>query len=169
MKNLLLILSLISTQAFALSITKNNGDTVKLEDLNAKAILIVNIATQCGYTNQLDNLEKVHKKYKDKGLVVIGMPSNDFGGQTPESDSEVAKFCKLKYGASYTLSKKTPVKGDNKHPLIASLIKQDGEGEIRWNFEKFLLNKDGKLVKRFRSGVKPDSEEITSQIESILK
>ena len=149
MKTLLLIISLVTTQAFAVSITKNNGETIKLEDLKGKAVLVVNIATQCGYTPQLDNLEKVHQKYKDKGLVVIGIPSNDFGGQTPESDKEVAKFCKINYGAS--------------------LIKQDGEGEIRWNFEKFLIGKDGKLVKRFRSGVKPDSDEVTSKIEKQLK
>lgn len=169
MKTLLLIISLVTTQAFAVSITKNNGETIKLEDLKGKAVLVVNIATQCGYTPQLDNLEKVHQKYKDKGLVVIGIPSNDFGGQTPESDKEVAKFCKINYGASYTLSKKSVVKGDGKHPLIANLIKQDGEGEIRWNFEKFLIGKDGKLVKRFRSGVKPDSDEVTSKIEKQLK
>tara|TARA_Y100000385_G_C13028436_1_gene609567 strand:+ start:488 stop:991 length:504 start_codon:yes stop_codon:yes gene_type:complete len=165
---LFLILSLLSFNIFAQDLMKSSGGKISLKDFKGKPILVVNIATQCGYTKQLENLQKLHKKYESKGLVVIGVPSNDFGGQTPESDIEVKKFCKLNYGATYTIAKKTTVKGKKKDSFFQSLIDQDGGKEISWNFEKFLLGKDGKLLKRFRSSVKPDSKEITSEIEKML-
>ena len=133
-------------------------------------VLVVNIATECGYTPQLDGLEKVYKKYQSQGLTVIGVPSNDFLGQTPQNDEEVEKFCKLNYGASFPITKKAVVKGDEKISLIKKLIDQaDEKGEIKWNFEKFLVSSDGKTVKRFRSGVKPEDKELTSAIEEMLK
>lgn len=143
--------------------------TMDLSQYKGKPVLISNIATKCGYTPQLEGLESVYKKYKDKGLVVIGIPSNDFGGQTPEDEEGVKKFCKLNYGVSFPLTAKTVVKGEKKHPLITHLLSQsDNKDEIAWNFEKFLLDKDGKVVSRFKSSVKPDSKEITEKITSIL-
>ena len=139
-------------------------------DFGKGAVLVVNIATQCGYTPQLDELEKLHQNYKDKGLTVIGIPSNDFGGQTPESDEEVAKFCKLNYGASFQISKKHVVTGDEKLPLVKKLIDaSNSKNEIKWNFEKFLISKDGKVVQRFSSSVTPDSKELLSKIDAALK
>jgi len=139
-------------------------------ELKEGPVLVVNIATECGYTPQLDGLEKVYKKYQAQGLTVLGVPSNDFMGQTPQNDEDVAKFCKLNYGASFPITKKVVVKGDEKVSLIKKLIDQaDEKGEIKWNFEKFLVSADGKTVKRFRSGVKPEDKELTSAIEEMLK
>lgn len=140
-----------------------------LNEYKGKPILIVNIATQCGYTKQLDGLEKIYEKYKSKGLVVLGVPSNDFGGQTPEADNDVKKFCKLRYGVTFPLTTKQVVKGEGKHPLIAQLTTVDGKSqEIAWNFEKFLLDKSGKLVGRFKSSVEPQSDELVKNIEKVL-
>lgn len=141
-----------------------------LEEYKGKSILLVNIATQCGYTKQLDGLEKLYSKYKDKGLVIIGIPSNDFGGQTPEQDADVKKFCKLRYGVTFPLTTKQVVKGEKKHPLIAKLITADGQSsEIGWNFEKFLVNKKGEFAGRFKSSVEPMSDELVKSIEATLK
>lgn len=139
-------------------------------DFGSGPVLVVNIATQCGYTPQLDALEKLNKEYKGKGLTIIGVPSNDFGGQTPESDEEVAKFCKLNYGATFQISKKKTVVGTEKDQLITKLIKaSNNEKEIKWNFEKFLISKDGKVVQRFSSNITPDSKEFISKIDASLK
>ena len=162
-------LSSFASNLYEQSIKTIEGKEVKLSQYKGKALLFVNIATQCGYTGQLEGLEAINKKYSKKGLVVIGVPSNDFGGQTPESEKEVAKFCKLNYGVSFPLTAKTSVKGKDKHPVIKSLIDQaKSKDEIAWNFEKFLVNKDGQLVDRFKSSVKPESKELTSKIESVL-
>jgi glutathione peroxidase len=143
--------------------------TMDLSQYKGKPVLITNIATQCGYTPQLEGLESVYKKFKGKGLVVIGIPSNDFGGQTPEDEEGVKKFCKINYGVSFPLTAKTVVKGDKKHPLISHLLSQsDNKDEIAWNFEKFLLDKEGKVVGRYKSSVKPESKEITEKITSLL-
>lgn len=138
--------------------------------LGSGPVLVVNIATQCGYTPQLDELEALSKKYKEQGLTIVGVPSNDFGGQTPEADEAVADFCKINYGVTFPLTKKAVVSGDKKIPLMKKLTTSaDEKGEIKWNFEKFLVSSDGKEVKRFRSGVKPESKELASAIESMLK
>lgn len=168
MKQLLILTILLSFNTFGKNLEKTNGSKIDLKSFSGKPVLIVNIATQCGYTPQLDALQKLHKKYSSKGLVVIGVPSNDFGGQTPETNEGVKKFCKLNYGADYIISKKTIVKGEKKHPVFKTLISQDNDKEISWNFEKFLIGKKGKLIKRYRSNVKPTSKEITQEIENLL-
>ncbi len=140
-----------------------------LKQYKGQPVLMVNIATQCGYTPQLDGLEKLYNQYKAKGFVVVGVPSNDFGSQTPESNEGVKKFCLLNYGVSFPLTEKVVVKGDQKHPLIANLISQSSDKkEIGWNFEKFLIDKEGKLVERFSSSVKPEDKELTEKIASLL-
>ncbi len=153
-------------------ITIIDGNTPRettLNDYRGKALLIVNIATQCGYTQQLDTLEKLYEKYKSKGLVVLGIPSNDFGGQTPEADQDVEKFCKLRYGVTFPLTSKQTVKGGSKHPLVAELIAADGKNqEIAWNFEKFVVDKQGRLAGRFKSDVPPNSEALMGVIEEAL-
>ena len=171
MKKLLLTLLLLAAPMataadfYDQSIKSINGTSLDLSAYKGKPVLVVNIATQCGYTGQLDGLEKLHDKYKEKGLVVLGIPSNDFGGQTPESETDVAKFCKMNYGVSFPLTAKTVVKGSEKHPLIKTLA---GSEEIDWNFEKFLVGKDGSLKGRYKSKVKPSDDELVKAIEAAL-
>jgi len=140
-----------------------------LKNYEKKAILFVNIATKCGYTGQLDGLEKIYQKYKEKDLVVIGIPSNDFGGQTPENNQDVAKFCKLNYGVTFPLTQKTKVIGETKSELYKYLLTQSDNNEIEWNFTKFLFDKNGKLVKRYPSSTSPSNEEFIKDIENSLK
>ncbi len=168
------ILCFVQPQAWAKSIhlekiNKIGGKPMDLSEYKGKPVLFVNIATKCGYTPQLDGLEKLYQKYKEKGLMVVGIPSNDFGGQTPEANDEVKKFCKLNYGVTFPLTEKTVVKGEDKHPLIENLVSQsENKAEIGWNFEKFLVDKDGKLVERYGSAVKPDDSKLTDKIASVL-
>ncbi len=145
------------------------GQAMDLSAYKGKPVLLVNIATQCGYTPQLKGLEGLYQKYKEKGLVVIGIPSNDFGGQTPQENKDVKKFCELNYGVTFPLTIKTVVKGQEKHPLISHLIKESGDSnDIGWNFEKFLVGKDGKVIGRFSSSVKPDDKTLEQKIMSQL-
>ncbi len=180
MKSLLYLSSLIASllliqpAAWATSlhgqkINNIGGKPMDLTQYKGKPVLMVNIATKCGYTPQLEGLEALYQKYKDKGLVVVGIPSNDFGGQTPEDNEGVKKFCKLNYGVSFPLTEKAVVKGEKKHPLIANLISQsDNKKDIEWNFEKFLIDKNGQLVERYGSSVKPEDKELTDKIVSLL-
>lgn len=157
---------LFAGDLYSLEVVKTDGEKLKLADLKGKTVLFVNVATRCGYTGQLDDLEKLYQKYKAKNFMIVGVPSNDFGGQTPEGNKEVAKFCRLKYGVTFPLTTKTPVIGNKKPELIKLLL--NGGGDIGWNFEKFLVNKEGKVVGRFKSSVTPLSNDLTKKIESIL-
>jgi glutathione peroxidase-family protein len=170
-RNIILSLFISMAQVFAgdlysLEVVKTDGEKLKLANLKGKTVLFVNVATRCGYTGQLDDLEKLYQKYKAKNFMIVGVPSNDFGGQTPEGNKEVAKFCRLKYGVTFPLTTKTPVIGSQKPELIKLLL--NGGGDIVWNFEKFLVNKEGKVVDRFKSSVTPLSNDLTKKIESIL-
>lgn len=131
-----------------------------------KAYLIVNTASECGYTSQYSGLQKLHETYKDQGLVVMGFPSNDFGGQEPGKNEKIKKFCKLNYGVNFPLFSKGPVKGKKAQPLFQWLTKEDGQ--ISWNFEKFLVDSNGKVIKRFRSGVTPESDTIKNALTGLL-
>lgn len=147
----------------------NSGVALDLAEYKGKVVLVVNIATRCGYTGQLDGLEKIYKKFKDKGFVVLGVPSNDFGSQTPEGNDEVKKFCKANYNVSFPLTAKVVVKGPQKDPLFKWLTKTEkGETEIAWNFEKFLVDRNGKLISRFSSGVEPEEAQIMTAINAAL-
>lgn len=163
---ILLPFSVYSAGLFDLTMKKTNGEELKLSSLKGKTVLFVNVATRCGYTGQLDDLEKLYQKYKDKNFMIVGIPSNDFGGQTPEGNKEVAKFCRLKYGVTFPLTAKTPVTGSQKPDLIKLLL--NGGQDIGWNFEKFLVNKEGKIVDRFKSHVTPLGAELTKKIEGVL-
>ncbi len=161
-----LMTSVLAADLYDLKMKKTDGETLSFSELKGKTVLFVNVATRCGYTGQLDDLEKLYQKYKGKDFLIVGIPSNDFGGQTPEGNKEVAKFCRLKYGVSFPLTAKTPVKGDGKPELIKLLLQ--GQEDIGWNFEKFLVDKNGKVVQRFKSHVEPMASELTKKIESVL-
>jgi glutathione peroxidase len=144
-----------------------DGSSIDLSDYKGKKILIVNTASQCGYTPQYDELQSLYEKYKGK-LVVIGFPANNFGGQEPGSNTEINEFCKKNYGVTFPMAEKVSVKGADIHPLFAYLTaeakKMGVEDPIRWNFTKFLVDEKGKLVAVFPSKVKPMSEEITKYL-----
>jgi glutathione peroxidase len=147
-----------------------NDHPTSLKAYSGKVVLLVNVASKCGFTPQYTALEAIYNKYKDKGLVIVGVPSNDFGGQEPGSAEEIVTFCKSKYDVTFPLMAKIHVVGAEKHPLYAALTGPDSAfpGEVKWNFQKFLIGRDGVLVGRFMSQVKPDSTEITQAIETAL-
>ena len=147
------------------------GKDFPMSELKGKVVLIVNIASQCGYTYQLSDLETLYQKYKSKGLVVLGVPTNDFGGQTPENDKDMAQFCSKKYNVTFPLLAKKTVQGKEKRELYKLLTEKSPgklKGEIAWNFVKFLVNKNGEVVGRYSSDVKPNDKELISKIESLL-
>ncbi|MHC6644978.1 glutathione peroxidase [Alteromonas sp. HB246098] len=144
-------------------ITLNNGEQTTLEQYKGKVLLIVNTASKCGFTPQYEGLEALYKKYKDRGFEVLGFPCDQFGHQEPGSDSVIAQFCSLTFGVSFPLFKKTNVNGPDANPLFEAL-KQDAPGllgtkRIKWNFTKFLVNAEGKVLKRYAPTVKPESIE----------
>ena len=169
-----IILSLISFQVLGFQevpLTKIKGGSLKISELNKGPTLIVNIATKCGLTGQLDDLEKLYQKYKHQGFTVVGIPSNDFMGQTPEGNEEVAEFCRLKYGVSFPLIEKMVVKGEKKSAFYQQLIKSSSrpDDEISWNFEKFLLNSKGEVVARFSPQAAPLNGEVEEKLKSLVK
>ncbi|HRQ88723.1 MAG TPA: glutathione peroxidase [Bacteroidia bacterium] len=152
-------------------VTDIQGKEVDLADYKGKVLLIVNVASKCGATPQYDPLQALHAKYADKGLVVLGFPANNFGGQEPGSDEEIAEFCTTKYSVAFPMFSKVSVKGDDKAPLfgyLTSAANPDKQGDIGWNFEKFLIGKDGKLVRRFATRTKPDDATVIAAIEEAL-
>ena len=147
------------------------GDTVSLADYSGKLVLIVNTASKCGYTPQYEGLQKLYENYSEKGLVILGFPANNFMNQEPGTDEDILTFCQENYGVTFPMFSKVSVKGDDQDPLFTLLTEAknpDFTGNIRWNFEKFLVNKEGQLVRRFRSGTKPDSKEFIGAIEQLL-
>lgn len=166
---------IIGTLAFAnmlltSEIESFDGKKISLSSFENKVLLVVNIATQCGYTPQLEGLEALYQNFKGKGLVIIGIPSNDFGGQTPEDSVKVNDFCKLNYGVTFPLMKKVEVKGPNKSEFIKTLIaSSENQDEIAWNFEKFLINKKGLVIHRFKSAISPNDPNLIKEIEEALK
>jgi glutathione peroxidase len=146
-----------------------NGEDQPLSQYTGKVLLIVNVASYCGYTPQYEGLEKLNQKYGEAGLSVLGFPSNDFGAQEPGSNEEIVQFCTSKYGVTFELFDKVHAKGSQQHPLYARLSNAvKPTGPVAWNFEKFLVNKQGEVVARFKSTVKPDSPEIIAIIEREL-
>ena len=145
-----------------------DGQEVKLSDYKGKVLLIVNVASHCGFTPQYTALEQIYKKYNAKGFEILAFPSNDFGGQEPGTNEEIKNFCTSKYDVTFPMFDKIKVLGDEKSPLYERIIKYPPEGDVSWNFEKFIVDKNGNVVGRFKSKVTPDSEEITSAIEKEL-
>jgi glutathione peroxidase len=147
------------------------GDDVDLSSYKGKVLLIVNVASKCGATPQYDPLQALYTKYADKGLVVLGFPANNFGAQEPGTDEEIAEFCTSNYSVEFPMFSKVSVKGDDKAPLftyLTSAENPDKQGDIGWNFEKFLVGKDGKLIRRFPTKVKPDDATVVAAIEEAL-
>jgi glutathione peroxidase len=146
------------------------GKDSSLADYKGKVVLVVNTASKCGLTPQYETLEALQKKYESKGFTVLGFPCNDFGNQEPGTADEIQQFCKTKYAVSFPLMEKIHVKGPEQHPLYAALSGKDGAfpGDVKWNFGKFLIGKDGKPIARFEPKQTPDSTEITAAIEKAL-
>lgn len=145
------------------------GKEEKFADYQGKVLLIVNVASYCGYTPQYKGLEQLNQDYKDKGLQVLGFPCNDFGAQEPGTNEEIATFCETSYGVSFDLMDKVHAKGAEQHPLYKTLTTSvEPQGDVAWNFEKFLISKKGEVVARFPSAVTPDSAELIQAIEAEL-
>ena len=147
-----------------------DGKNTSLKPYQGKVMLIVNVASKCGFTPQYTALEALHQKYAAQGLVVCGFPCNQFGGQEPGTDAEIKEFCTSKYSVTFPMFDKLEVNGANRHPLYVALAGKDSPfpGNIKWNFTKFLIGRDGKILNRFDSKVKPDSAEVTKAIEAAL-
>ncbi len=146
-----------------------DGNPVKLESFKGKVILIVNVASKCGYTRQYKGLQKIYSKYRDKNFVILGFPANNFLWQEPGSNARIKSFCSLKYGVEFPMFSKISVKGKKQHPLYKFLTSKSTNplfpGKIRWNFEKFLFNTEGKLVGRFHPKIKPEDKRIIELLE----
>jgi glutathione peroxidase len=161
----MITLALSGSSIYDFKVSGLNGEEIDFAKFKGKKILIVNTASECGYTPQYADLQKLHEKYKDK-LVVIGFPANNFMGQEPGTNEQIKDFCQKNYGVTFPLAKKVSVTGDDIHPLFKYLTEEGkkigaAEPVIRWNFTKFLVDENGKLVKVFPSKVNPLSEEIT--------
>jgi len=149
-----------------------DGKPMPLADFRGKVVLMVNVASQCGYTPQYSALEAVYEKYKSQGFVVVGFPANNFGAQEPGTNAEIKTFCTRKYNVTFPMYGKVSVKGDDQAPLYQYLTKQTPSsiaGEIKWNFTKFLVDRQGNVVQRFEPAVTPDSADVTSAVEKLLK
>jgi glutathione peroxidase len=178
-KHLLIgLVILMATSTFAASNLYNftlpsiDGKPMSLADFKGKVILMVNVASQCGYTPQYTALEAIYKKYKDQGFVILGFPANNFGEQEPGTNEEIKTFCSRKYSVSFPLYSKISVKGADQAPLYQYLTKEadpSHTGDIKWNFTKFLVDRNGNVVQRFEPAVTPDSAEVVSAIEKLLK
>ena len=154
---------------FDLSIKNIDNKVVHLKEYKDKTILLVNVASQCGFTKQYSSLQTLYDKYKNQGLIVIGIPSNQFGGQEPGSNDEIKDFCETNFNITFPITDKVDVKGDNAHQIYQWAKKNHGKSTIpKWNFHKILINKDGKIQDTFNSFVDPLSKKIINQIESIL-
>lgn len=148
-----------------------NSEKLDFADYEGKVILAVNTASKCGYTSQYEGLQNLYETYRDQGLVIIGFPSGDFGGQEYGTNEEIAEFCEVNFGVEFPLSTKISVTGNDKHPVFNYLTQADNPdfaGEISWNFEKFLINRDGQLIRRFKTQTSPKDNEIVDAIESLL-
>src|ERR1035438_2340756 len=178
MKTLLVLaaLSLVSATSLAASSVYDftldalNGTPTPLANFKGKVMLVVNVASQCGYTYQYEGLQALYVKYKDQGLVVTGFPANNFGGQEPGTNAEIGAFCKSKFGVTFPMFSKISVAGKDKAPLYQFLTDKASNpktgGEIPWNFTKYLVDRSGKVLARFDAAVEPGSKELTSAIEA---
>ncbi|MEO8657592.1 MAG: glutathione peroxidase [Bryobacteraceae bacterium] len=164
---------LMSTSMFAASsiydFTPNSidGKPSPLSAYKGKVVLVVNVASKCGYTPQYTGLEALYNKYKDQGVVIVGFPANNFGAQEPGTNEEIKTFCSRTYNVTFPMYSKISVKNPDQDPLYTYLT--GAAGEVKWNFTKFLVGKDGKVIAKFDSAVKPDSAELTSAIDKALQ
>lgn len=166
----------LAVPAFAADLTSIpfktlTGKETSLKDYSGKVVLVVNTASKCGLTPQYEKLEALYAKYKERGLVVLAFPSNDFNNQEPGTAEEIETFCKTKYAVSFPLMEKIHVKGSEQHPLYAALTGPQGAfpGDVKWNFGKFLIGRDGKPIARFEPKTTPDSPEVVESVEKALE
>ena len=149
-----------------------DGQPTPLSDYHGKVLLLVNVASRCGFTPQYTALESLYEKYKDSGLVIVGVPANNFMGQEPGTNEEIKTFCSKKYNVTFPMMSKLSVKGEDKTPLYEFLTSKEADpkfgGEIQWNFTKFLFDRNGNPIARFEPATKPDSPEVITAIESAL-
>jgi glutathione peroxidase len=161
-----------ASSIYDLRLADLRGKPLELDQFRDKALLIVNVASKCGFTPQYEALEHLQKHYGDRGFSVLGVPCNQFGGQEPGSADEIAEFCSTTYGVTFPMTEKVEVNGAGRHPLYDRLVDTpDAEGytgDIRWNFEKFLVGPDGVVRRRFGTATKPDAPEVTAAIEALL-
>jgi glutathione peroxidase len=179
MKPTTLLAGFLCMQALALSagsihdinLKDIDGKETTLKAYQGKVVLVVNVASHCGFTPQYKGLETIYEKYKEKGFAVLGFPCNQFGQQEPGTSDEIKQFCSSKYSVTFPLYSKIDVNGPKRHPLYVALAGKDSPfpGDIKWNFSKFLIGRDGKILKRFESPITPESSELTSAIEAALK
>lgn len=170
----LLLMQVLCAQAgtslYDIPVRDIDGKPASLKDYKGKVLLIVNVASKCGLTPQYAGLEALYEKYRDQGLTVLGFPCNQFGGQEPGTNEEIKQFCSSKYQVSFPLFDKIEVNGEHRHPLYTALAGDESPfpGKIGWNFTKFLIGRDGKILHRFDSKVKPDAPEVTQAVEAAL-
>jgi len=159
-----------ATDLTAIPLKDIDGKDTSLKAYGGKVLLIVNVASECGYTPQYEGLEALYRKFKDRGLVVLGFPSNDFGGQEPGTEAEIKKFCTSRFSVTFPMFSKVVVKGSGQHPLYAALTSGDSPvpGSVKWNFGKFLVGKDGKILSRYDSDTEPDDAKLIAAIEAAL-
>ena len=154
---------------FDFEIKDINEETVALDKLKNKTVLLVNVASNCGFTKQYTELQELYDKYSEKGLVVLGVPSNQFGGQEPGNNNEIKNFCKINFNITFPMTTKTDVKGENAHPIYLWAKENHGNSAIpKWNFHKILINKQGKIEETYSSFTKPMSDKIIKKLEEIL-
>ncbi|MCO4747631.1 MAG: glutathione peroxidase [Proteobacteria bacterium] len=153
-----------------MQLTALDGSPMPASELDGKAVLFVNVASKCGYTKQYEGLQALYEAKKDSGLVIVGVPSNQFGGQEPGSSEEIASFCKMNFGVTFPLLAKQDVNGGQRSALYSFLVGSTAGGgsDVSWNFEKFLVNRQGEVVGRFKSSVTPDSSELDVAINEAL-
>ena len=142
-----------------------DGKDASLKDYAGKVVLIVNVASECGYTSQYSGMQALHEKYADKGFAVLGFPSNDFGGQEPGNEAEIKTFCTSRYNVTFPMFAKVKITGADKHPLYAGLTNGT---DVQWNFEKFLVGKDGKVISRYGSDAEPEGGDIEAAVKKAL-
>ncbi len=161
------------TSIFAFSMRDIDGKEVSLASYEGKVLLLVNVASKCGYTPQYKDLEALYRKYKDQGLVILGFPANNFLGQEPGTDADIKAFCTTTYGVTFPMFSKISVKGADQHPLYRYLTSDatnpNFAGQVKWNFTKYLVDRTGNIVGKFGSSVKPMSEELMEAIEAALR
>src|SRR5215467_1312943 len=157
---------------YSFTLNSIDGKPTPLSEYKGKVVMIVNVASKCGYTPQYSALESTYEKYKDRGFVILGFPANNFGAQEPGTNEEIKTFCTRKYNVTFPMYAKISVKGDDQSPLYSYLTKQALPGiggDIKWNFTKFLVDRNGNVVQRFEPAVTPDSREVTSAIDKQLQ
>jgi len=161
------------TSVYDITVKDIDGKSVKLDRYKGNVLMIVNVASECGFTPQYEGLQKIYQKYQSQGLVVLGFPANNFGGQEPGSEAEIKTFCTQRYKVTFPMFSKLSAKGSNIHPLYKFLTDKASNpkfaGEISWNFNKFLIDRNGNTIARFESSAEPESAEVTEAIEGALK